>query len=127
MATQTENDRLNSESSARSKRNREEREIKKAIRTAEREALASARSIGERREIKREYGQVYDDALSYVPPNNEEAIATATNDTFGNDSFSFDESPAGGESGIPEGYEETDVILCQNGSPVSGSILFKPE
>ena len=32
--------------------------------------------------------------------------------------------PANG--GVPEGYVETAVTLCQNGSPVSGSILFKP-
>lgn len=32
---------------------------------------------------------------------------------------------AGG--GLPEGYEETAVTLCQNGSPVAGSILFKAD
>ena len=32
---------------------------------------------------------------------------------------------AGG--GIPEGYEETDIVLCDNGSPVNGKILFKPD
>jgi len=34
--------------------------------------------------------------------------------------------PANG-GGVPEGYVETSVILCQSGSPVSGSILFKPD
>ena len=29
--------------------------------------------------------------------------------------------------GIPEGYEETDIVLCQNGSPVDGKILFNPD
>jgi len=29
--------------------------------------------------------------------------------------------------GIPEGYEETDIILCENGSPVNGKILFKED
>lgn len=29
------------------------------------------------------------------------------------------------EGGLPEGYVETSVTLCQNGSPVDGSILFK--
>ena len=33
--------------------------------------------------------------------------------------------PSGG--GVPEGYVETAVTLCQNGSPVTGSILFKPD
>ncbi len=32
---------------------------------------------------------------------------------------------AGG--GVPEGYEETDIILCENGSPVNGKILFKED
>jgi len=26
--------------------------------------------------------------------------------------------------GVPEGYEETDIVLCQNGTPVNGKILF---
>ena len=30
-------------------------------------------------------------------------------------------------NGVPEGYVETSVTLCQNGSPVSGSILFQPD
>jgi hypothetical protein len=34
--------------------------------------------------------------------------------------------PEGG-GGVPEGYVETAVTLCQNGSPVTGSILFKPD
>jgi len=32
---------------------------------------------------------------------------------------------AGGAGGVPDGYVETAVTLCQNGSPVNGSILFK--
>lgn len=35
--------------------------------------------------------------------------------------------PASSGGGIPEGYIETAVILCQNGSPVNGSILFKAD
>ena len=34
--------------------------------------------------------------------------------------------PANG-GGVPEGYVETAVTLCQNGSPVTGFILFKPD
>ncbi len=33
----------------------------------------------------------------------------------------------GGGGGVPDGYVETDVILCQNGSPVNGQILFKED
>lgn len=31
--------------------------------------------------------------------------------------------PAG--SGLPSGFEEKSVTLCENGSPITGSILFK--
>jgi hypothetical protein len=30
-------------------------------------------------------------------------------------------------SGVPAGYVETDIILCVNGSPVNGKILFKED
>mgnify|MGYP001601812400 CR=1 FL=1 len=33
----------------------------------------------------------------------------------------------GGGGALPEGYVETSVTLCQNGSPVEGSILFKAD
>jgi len=29
--------------------------------------------------------------------------------------------------GVPEGYEETDIVLCDNGTPVNGKILFKED
>jgi hypothetical protein len=35
--------------------------------------------------------------------------------------------PASGGGGVPEGYVETALTLCQNGSPLTGSILFKPD
>ena len=34
-------------------------------------------------------------------------------------------SGGGGGGGLPDGYVETDVILCVNGSPISGQFLFK--
>jgi len=37
------------------------------------------------------------------------------------------ESGSGGGGGLPDGYVETDVILCQNGSPVNGKFLFKED
>ena len=30
-------------------------------------------------------------------------------------------------SGVPDGYEETDIVLCVNGSPVNGAILFNED
>lgn len=29
--------------------------------------------------------------------------------------------------GVPEGYEETSIVLCDNGTPVNGKILFNPD
>lgn len=78
----------------------------------------------ERNEAKQK-GEVYDMTLQWKQSNNTEDISTATNDTFGNDEFTLYGDSGGG--GVPNGYEETEVILCDNGSPVNGSILFKPE
>lgn len=30
-------------------------------------------------------------------------------------------------SGVPDGYEEYDAIICNDGTPESGRILFKPD
>lgn len=38
-----------------------------------------------------------------------------------------DLSASGDGGGIPDGYEERAVILCDGGTPVSGTILFKPD
>lgn len=37
------------------------------------------------------------------------------------------EPPEGGSGNLPDGYVETAVILCVNGSPVAGKILFKED
>lgn len=81
----------------------------------------------EQRKQERMRGEVYDIALTYEPSDNEEGISTATNDTFGNDFFEFEDDGSGGGGGLPDGYEETAVVLCQNGSPVNGQILFKED
>ena len=30
-------------------------------------------------------------------------------------------------NGVPEGYEETSIILCDNGTSTNGKILFNPD
>lgn len=59
-----------------------------------------------RESFEQKKGQVYDTALNYKPSDNNEGISTATNDTFGNDFFSFDPEVAaaggGGGGGLPE-------------------------
>ena len=74
------------------------------------------------RAAAKEQGQVYDISLQWEQVNNQESISTATNDTFGNDEFTLaNNSTVGG------GYVEEAVILCRDGSPVEGFILFKED
>lgn len=55
-------------------------------------------------------------------PKNEEIKKTGSNPENG------DGGSAGGDGGgLPEDYVETSVTLCQNGSAVDGSILFKAD
>lgn len=71
---------------------------------------------------------------SFVLPTKERAADTRESDTrgqidFGRDSVSTTPGTdeGGGGGGVPDGYVETDVILCQNGTPVAGQILFKED
>lgn len=140
MASYKEQQRLNMESVARQKLRRGAREAEKDIDKREKALLSGAKTREQREDIrdradaardaissslKKKQGQVYDIALTYEPSDNKEEISTATNDTFGNDFFEFEDDGSGGGGGLPDGYEETEVILCQNGSPVDGFILFK--
>ena len=68
------------------------------------------------------YGNIYDvETGKYDPGFNKEG----TDETIGNDGIDQLESEAEGGGGIPDGYEERTVILCENGEPVTGEILFK--
>jgi hypothetical protein len=33
----------------------------------------------------------------------------------------------GAGNGVPDGYVEREVILCENGEPITGTILFRPD
>ena len=76
-------------------------------------------------------GGIWDVSVdNYKQPNrNETGQNNSVNDGQGIDSIGAGGDSGGGDSGggIPEGYIETAVILCQNGSPVNGSILFKAD
>jgi len=53
-----------------------------------------------------------------------------TNERIQNDGIDRITNPLGdtsGGGGLPEGYEETDFIMCVNGEPVEGQILFKED
>jgi|TARA_R110000782_G_scaffold194561_1_gene284165 hypothetical protein len=66
-------------------------------------------------------GNIYDvETGQYDPPFNKEG----TDETIGNDGIdNFDQE----EGGIPDGYEERQVTLCEDGSPIGGKILFKKD
>lgn len=57
------------------------------------------------------------------PLTNIEIRKSNTNRIQQSESNTVIEIESGG--GIPEGYEETDVILCVNGTATNGKILFK--
>lgn len=60
-------------------------------------------------------------------PNNETGQNSSINDGNGIDSIGAGDEPDGGGGGLPDGYVETAVIICVNGSPVSGQFLFKED
>ena len=66
-------------------------------------------------------GNIYDvETGAYDPAFNKEG----TDETIGNDGIdNFDQE----EGGIPDGYEEREVILCKDGEPITGDILFKKD
>ena len=123
-------------------RRAQEREIKKE----RKEALNQATSTSQRREIKKEAeeatlalngfssaggnqkGGVYDistDNYSQPPRNqtNQDAsTGEAGIDTLGGSG----PSDGDGDVAFPEGYVETSVTICIDGSPTTGTILFKP-
>ena len=61
-----------------------------------------------------------------IPPNPdfEREIFSASTDTSIQEENFIDEILVPEE---PDGFEEIDVILCQNGEPVEGKILFKAD
>ena len=66
-------------------------------------------------------GNIYDvETGAYDASFNKEG----TDETIGNDGI--DELDQATE-GILNGYAEKNVILCEDGSPVNGTILFRPE
>ena len=99
----------------RIRENRSVRDAVRDIRKRESEALGRATSTSERRLIKETALKLKKDATS-----------GSVGDELNFDEVKADKSPEI-SSGLPAGYVETDVILCQDGSPVNGQILFKAE
>lgn len=138
MPRQEDIDIENEESLARQRASRERSSARRNIRRQERSLLSRARSTGERRQIKEwadtsYQGAVYDLDTSYQPSQNKEDYESDIQQR-GTDQFTAPESTpqvptVTGDSGggIPSGYVETSVTLCQNGTAVTGKILFKED
>jgi hypothetical protein len=138
MPRQEDIDIENEESLARQGASRERSSARRNIRRQERSLLSRARSTRERRQIKEwadtsYQGAVYDLDISYQPSQNKEDYESDIQQR-GTDQFTAPESTpqvptVTGDSGggIPSGYVETSVTLCQNGTAVTGKILFKED
>ena len=103
------------------------------------------RRLRERRdEIEREIEKKTEDARKILEKEQEKTLTEGERqererregnqgiDSTNNGGEEQDETGAnsdttGASGGLPGGYVETAVTLCQNGSPVTGSILFKPD
>tara|TARA_R110000796_G_scaffold15399_1_gene49003 strand:+ start:867 stop:1289 length:423 start_codon:yes stop_codon:yes gene_type:complete len=114
-------DRENEASKNRQKETRDRRQAEREVKDRRKELLQGALSTKERREIK---AGVYDLDTTVRPDDNKEG----TDERIQNDGIDTITNPlddSGG--GLPDGYVETAVIICVNGSPVSGQFLFKED
>ncbi len=130
MPTQDDIDSDNTASKNRQRESRAARNRGKDIRKERSSRLRAAKSAGERREIKNQYqkmeGGVWDVSTSQTEVSNNEGYNTDISSSAGVDS-ALDPVPDGGGGGLPSGYVERSVTLCENGSPITGSILFKAD
>ena len=134
MPLQYENDWENTVSKNNQRPLREFRRGKQDLRKQEREALNRATSTSERRRIKAAADAALEQAEAnfnkkYSPSRNKEDYESDIQQR-GTDQFTAPEAtpetPQSG-GGLPSGYVETAVTLCENGSPITGKILFKAD
>lgn len=134
MPLQYENDWENTVSKNNQRSRREFRRGKRDLRKQEREALNRATSTSERRRIKAAADAALEQAEAnfnkkYSPSRNKEDYESDIQQR-GTDQFTAPEAtpetPQSG-GGLPSGYVETAVTLCENGSPITGKILFKAD
>jgi len=133
MATQDELDWENTVSRNRNKENREGRGAAKDIKDRRKLLLQGASGTKERRAIK----AAADAALEQSDVNfNEKKYPSDNKQDYesdvqqrGIDQFTAPEATPEntGGGGLPDGYVETAVIICVNGSPVNGQFLFKED
>lgn len=150
MATQDELNKKNQESLARQRATRERRSKEAELKKFEKQLMGNP-SVMESTKLQREAkamvaeeskrlglssaggddrGGIYDVSTDNYsqPENNQQSI----NDDTANKGIDVIKGSTsdvdGGDGGeLPDGYVEITVTLCQNNSPVTGSILFKPD
>ncbi len=111
------------QSLARQRRRREIRRLEKEREERKEKELRLTKSWAEKRNIEARYAAMPEINPPVVTYNETDAESISTG--YGYDPITDSSIPEG--SGIPDGYVETSVILCQDGSPVNGSILFKED
>jgi hypothetical protein len=122
MRSREERESENRASAEKNLKLREGRSAERAVKDRRKDLLQGASSTQERRQIK---AGIYDLDTTRTDENKQgtdERVANDGIDRVGNQS-----TPTSSGEGLPDGYVETDFIMCVNGSPVSGKILFKAD
>jgi hypothetical protein len=132
MATQDELDWENTVSRNQQRETRKKRGAAKDIKDRRKLLLQGASGTKERRAIKAaadaalEQSDVNFDEKKYPSDNKQDYESDVQQ--RGIDQFTAPEAtPENTGGGLPDGYVETAVIICVNGSPVSGQFLFKED
>jgi hypothetical protein len=125
MPSQSQLDWDNTVSRNQQKETRERRSTQRSMKDEMNKALREVSSTKERREIKEQFKIDTNKASSQT--DNQMGVDQDSNQR-GEDNFnpSYDETSGGG-GGLPDGYVETAVTICVNGSPVIGQFLFKED
>jgi len=123
MPSQSQLDWDNTVSRNIQKETRERRSTQRSMKDEMNKALREASSTKERREIREQFRIDTNKASSQT--DNQTDVNQDSNER-GEDNFnpSYHEMPVGG---LPDGYVETAVTICVNGSPVYGQFLFKED
>lgn len=124
MATQEDLDLENKNSLSNQRATRLRRDTARKMKDQMNAALRGATSTKERREIKNKF-KVNTNKASKQTDN--QMGANEDSNQRGEDRFTPTYNGVEGGGGLPDGYVETDVILCVNGSPVNGQFLFKED
>lgn len=112
------------ESLARQKKSREEGRSRRAAKKAEKKELAEASSLKERREIKEKFEGIQE-SIEEGAIFNVDTGELSTNQGSLKETIDDNGIDSLGELEDINQYQELSVIICVDGSPVSGSILFK--